>query len=103
PPPGAPPPPPGTQPYATGPYQPAYPAYQPPPTNGMAIAALISGILWFFWIGSIVALVMGYVAKQQIDASNGTQAGRGLAIAGIVLGWVGIASLALVVLGAVSS
>jgi hypothetical protein len=69
----------------------------------MAIASLICGVVWLFWVGSIIAVVMGFVAKRQIAASNGTQSGSGLATAGIVLGLIGLAILALVVLGAVSS
>lgn len=62
------------------------------------------GILWLYWVGSILALVFGYVGKGQIDRSNGWQGGRGLAIAGIVLGWIGIGTLILViVLGAAFS
>ena len=71
----------------------AYPVYQPP-TNGMSVAALVLGILGcigLIWIISpILALVFGYVSKGQIDRSGGRQGGRGFAIAGIVLGWVGI-------------
>lgn len=68
-----------------------------PVTNGLAIAALVCGILWLYWIGSILALVFGYVAKSQIDRSGGAQGGRGMAIAGIVLGWVGVAALIVVI------
>ncbi|MFL5737146.1 MAG: DUF4190 domain-containing protein [Actinomycetota bacterium] len=62
-----------------------------PRTNGMAVASLVLGILWFWWIGSILALIFGYVGKSEIERSNGRQTGRGLAIAGIVLGWIGVA------------
>lgn len=73
-------------------YQYGYAARQT--TNGMAIASLVLGILWLYWIGSILALVFGYVAKRQIDDSRGLQGGRGMAVAGIVLGWIGIGILA---------
>lgn len=77
------------------------PPYQQPSTNGMAIASMVLGILWLYWIGSILALIFGYVAKRQIDESGGRQQGRGMAIAGIALGWVGVGFLALfLVLGA---
>lgn len=66
------------------------------PTSGMAVASLVLGILWIYWVGSILALIFGYVAKSQIDASGGWQQGRGLAVAGIVLGWVGVGTLLLV-------
>lgn len=67
-------------------------------TNGLAVAALILGIVWIFWIGSVLALAFGYIAKRQIDNSNGEQAGRGLAIAGIVLGGIGVGVLLLIIL-----
>jgi Domain of unknown function (DUF4190) len=76
-------------------------------TNGLSIAALVLGIVWVWWLGSILALVFGYIAKSQIDRSSGTQSGRGMAIAGIVLGWVGVGTLVLLialgVIGAASS
>jgi hypothetical protein len=37
-----------------------------------------------------LALVFGYKARREIDASGGLQQGRGMATAGIVLGWVWI-------------
>jgi Domain of unknown function (DUF4190)/Uncharacterised protein family UPF0547 len=62
-------------------------------TNGMAVASMILGIVWLYWVGSILALVFGYIAKGQIEKSNGRETGRGMAIAGIVLGWVGVGLL----------
>ena len=67
-------------------------------TNGMAIASMVLGIVWVYGIGAILALVFGYMAKSQIDASGGTQQGRGMAIAGIVLGWIGVGLLILLFL-----
>jgi hypothetical protein len=64
-------------------------------TNGFAIAAPVLGILWMYGVGSLLALCFGYVALRQIRDSDGRQAGRGLAIAGVVLGWIGVAVLAL--------
>jgi hypothetical protein len=89
------------------PYAPIYPPVVPGPyvvpqrTNGFAIAALVLGIVWVYWIGSILALIFGYIAKGQIDRSGGAEGGRGMAIAGIVLGWIGVGILLLaLVLGA---
>lgn len=74
-----------------------------PKTNGFAIASLVLGIVWIYWIGSIIAVIFGHVAIKQIKESGDTQTGRGMAIAGLVLGYVGIAVLAffivLVVIG----
>jgi hypothetical protein len=64
----------------------------------MAIASMVLGILWIYWIGSILALIFGMVAKNQIDRAGGYEQGRGMAIAGIVLGWVGIGFLLIFIL-----
>ena len=65
----------------------------PPRTNGLAVAAMVLGIVWVYWIGSILAVIFGHVAIAQIRGSGGTQRGRGMAIAGLVLGYVGIGLL----------
>jgi hypothetical protein len=89
----------GQAPSVAGPYaQPTFFPYTPPAaqgTNGFSIAALVLGIVWLYGVGSILALVFGYVALGQVKRRGG--AGRGMAIAGVVLGWVGIAGLILVV------
>lgn len=59
----------------------------------MAIAALVCGIVFGCGVGSILALVFGYMGRSQIDASGGAQEGRGMAVAGIVLGWIGVGIL----------
>ena len=93
PPPASPPPPaPPPAPPAYG-QQPGGYGYQSTPrTNGLAIASLVLGIAQIFLciIGGILALVFGYISRRQIDESGGTQGGRGMAIAGIILGWIGI-------------
>ncbi len=64
--------------------------------SGLAIASMVLGIVWVYWVGSILALVFGYVARSHIKRSG--QRGNGMAIAGIVLGWVSIATLVLVII-----
>ena len=87
----------GQPPYPYPP-QPAMPYpyyYVPRRTNGMAIASMVCGILWIYWIGSILALIFGYIARQQIRQRG--EDGNGMAIAGIVLGWIGVATLVLMI------
>ena len=62
----------------------------PKTTNGLAIAALILGCAQFFaWIVTgIPAIICGHVALSQIKRTG--QEGRGMAIAGLVLGYVGL-------------
>lgn len=81
----------------TPPGLPPPPAYTPTPTNGFAVASLIAGI--FLCVGSIPAAILGHVALRQIARSQGAEGGRGIAIAGTILGWAGTALLALVVIG----
>ncbi len=84
------------QPAAHAQARPAEPQYlQPIPTSGKAIAALVLGILWLYWIGSILALLLGYAARDEIRRSKTPIGGGGLATAGIVLGWVGVATFAI--------
>ncbi len=75
-----------------------------PQANSRAIVSLVLGIAGIVFVPvllSIPALVVGYRARREIDASNGMQTGRGLAIAGIVCGWIGVAFGLLLVAGIV--
>jgi len=42
-------------------------------TSGMVIASLVLGILWIYWIGSIVALILGYLALREIRQNQGIE------------------------------
>jgi hypothetical protein len=62
-------------------------------TNGLAVASLILGIVgWTFCgLGSVLAIVFGFIANSQIRNSGGRQGGSGMAKAGIILGFIGVA------------
>jgi peptidyl-prolyl cis-trans isomerase B (cyclophilin B) len=83
------PPPPGYEPPPQQPYgyaqQQGYPqqyaAPMPTGTNGLAIASLICA----FFV-PIVAIILGHIALNQIKKTG--QEGRGLALAGTILGYV---------------
>ena len=97
------------QPYAQQPYgvQPQYsagyaPQYGAPtaPNNSMAVVALVAGICGFTvvpFIGSIVAVITGHMARKQIRQTG--EGGDGMAVAGLVMGWIVIA---LTVLGTIA-
>jgi len=76
-------------------YVPVY-AAPTPGTNGMAIASMILGILWVYWVGSVLAVIFGFVALNQIKKRN--ESGRGMAIAGLVLGFIGVGLLLVVLI-----
>jgi hypothetical protein len=64
-------------------------------TNGKAIASLVLSLVWVVGLTSILAVIFGFIAKREIRDSRGTQSGDGLATAGIIIGFIGIAGLAL--------
>ncbi|GAB2657286.1 DUF4190 domain-containing protein [Arenimonas aestuarii] len=73
----------------------------PRQTSALAITSLVSGLLgWTFLplVGSLVAIVTGHMARAEIQRSNGQLDGDGLAIAGLVLGWLVIAISVLTIL-----
>jgi Domain of unknown function (DUF4190) len=97
-------PPPGQQYYGPQPpyppYQQPYPPYPPyapaPPTNGLAIAALVCGVGGFVvGLSFIPAIICGHLARRQIRQTG--EQGAGLALAGLILGYVGIALFAALV------
>ncbi len=74
------------------PAAPGYGAYPPAAkTNTLAIVSLVSAIVGFVlipFIASIVAVITGHMSLNQLKQSG--EQGRGLALAGTIIGWVGI-------------
>ena len=60
------------------------------PTSGLAVAALVLGILTLFTAGltSLPAVICGHLGLSRIKRSNGAVGGTGLAITGLVMGYV---------------
>jgi peptidyl-prolyl cis-trans isomerase B (cyclophilin B) len=84
----------GQQPYGQQPQPPPYqpqgpygqapygnPVYAQPKTNGLAVAAIVCGFLF-----PILGVIFGLISLSQIRRSNGMQTGRGLALAGLIIG-----------------
>jgi hypothetical protein len=69
-------------------------------TNGLAIASLVLSLVWMAWLGSIAGIVFGHMALAQIRRSGGRQSGRSLALAGLALGYFGLLTLSLTIVGA---
>ncbi|MDA7612464.1 DUF4190 domain-containing protein [bacterium] len=77
-----------------------------PVTNGLAIASMICGILslvFFCFCGGlflgIPAVICGHLSLNQLNALGNSQQGRGMAIAGLICGYLGIAILIIMMLG----
>jgi len=74
------------------PYQPpAYPVVPRTSTNPLAGISLAFGIgqVFFPFFGAMIAVVLGHVARSQIRRTG--EQGDGLAQAGMVLGYIGVA------------
>ena len=63
--------------------------------SGLAIASLVLSIVWLGGIGAILAVIFAILALKRVAASNGRLRGKGLSIAGLVIGIVGIVGAAL--------
>ncbi|MDR5698356.1 DUF4190 domain-containing protein [Agromyces aerolatus] len=103
------PPPPPAQPAAPSYGQPAQPGYGQPgygqpgygsayatapakKTNVLAIVSLvasIAGIVIFWFIGSVAGIICGHISMSQIKKTG--EEGRGLAVAGLIVGYIGLA------------
>lgn len=109
-------------PWARGPVPPpaaSVPGYPPPhavataapSTNGFAVASLVMGIVGFFLfgVGGLLAIIFGHVGRRQIRRFPGSQAGSGLALAGLILGYLQVfgvvifATLTVIALGSTSN
>jgi len=71
-----------------------YPSYPPGSrTSTLAIISLIGGITgWSIlpFLGSIVAVITGHMAQSEIKKSGGTLTGKGMATAGLILGYLAL-------------
>lgn len=68
------------------------PTYRP--TSTTAVVSLISGLLgWTLLplLGSVVAIITGHIARSEIRRNPESLQGDGLAVAGLILGYAGIA------------
>ena len=64
-----------------------------PSTSTLAVASLVSGILIFATLfAALPAIICGHLALRRIRQSAGSLAGRGLARAGLVLGYLVVVS-----------
>ena len=74
-----------------------YPVVAAPPTNGLAIAAMVVSILGAlglcgYGLGGylgVVGAIMGHVARRQIRERG--ENGDGMALAGVIVGWIAFA------------
>jgi len=68
----------------------APPSIGEPETSGKAIASLICGICFFIFPAAVAAIILGHLSISEINRSLGRLKGRGMATAGLVLGYGGV-------------
>lgn len=83
----------GSPDYAFAPATTPYASVGGPPstTSAKAIASLVLSLLWFCGVGSLVAVILGHLARGDIKRSQGRVGGLGVATAGLVIGYLGLA------------
>ena len=69
-------------------------------TSGKAIASLVLSLLWIYGLGSLLAVIFGHIARTEIKNSKGRLTGGGLALAGLIIGYL---SLGAVVIGIIAA
>jgi hypothetical protein len=60
-------------------------------TSGFAVASLVLSIVWLAGFGSLLGAIFGVVALREIRRAPGQVRGQGLALAGLVIGVLGLA------------
>lgn len=70
-------------------------------TNTLAVISILAALFWVFWLGSVIALVCGLLARKQIRENGNVERGDGLALAGIILGGLELIPLAFIILVAI--
>jgi type IV pilus assembly protein PilA len=76
------------QPFPAGPVQ----------TSGKALASLVCGIFFFVFPASVAAIILGHLSLSEIRKSAGRLGGHGLAMAGLILGYLGVAMIPLILI-----
>ena len=59
---------------------------------------MVLGITLISGLGSFLAVIFGHVALNQLKQPDNRQGGRGMAIAGLILGYIGIGFVAFAII-----
>lgn len=79
-----------------------YMQVQSQPTNSMALTSMILGLLGLFValiFTAIPAVICGHIARKEIRTSGGLQTGDGMALTGLITGYLVIVLTILMVIG----
>jgi type IV pilus assembly protein PilA len=71
-------------------------------TSGKAIGSLVCGFFFVFPPSAILAVIMGHLSLSEIRRSAGRLGGKGVAIAGLVLGYAGLSFIPILIIAAIA-
>lgn len=73
-------------------------------TSGLAIGSLVCGILAFVSAGltGLPAVIMGHMSLSRIKSSAGALGGKGMAIAGLIMGYFGFCLIGIAILASLA-
>jgi hypothetical protein len=77
---------------------PVQPAICPAQSSGKALASLVFGLFFFVFPAAVVAIVFGHLSLSEIRKSAGRLTGHGMAMAGLILGYIGVAIVPIVLI-----
>jgi len=69
-----------------------------PETSPKALASLVAGLLFFVPFAFVVAIIFGHISLSEIRKSAGRLKGEGIAMAGLVLGYLWLAGVPIVLI-----
>jgi len=66
--------------------------------SGKAVASLTCGFLFFFFPAALAAIILGHLSLADIRKSAGRLKGHGIAVGGLVLGYLGVVMIPLLLI-----
>lgn len=73
-----------------------------PRTSGKAIASLILGFFSLLLPAAVGAIILGHISRSEIRRSAGRLKGSGMALAGLILGYVWISAIPVLIIAAIA-
>jgi type II secretory pathway pseudopilin PulG len=70
----------------------------PVQTSGKGLASLVCGVFFLVFPASVAAIILGHLSLSEIRKSAGRLGGHGMAMAGLILGYLGVAMIPLILI-----
>lgn len=73
-----------------------------PETSGKAIASMVLGFFSFIFPAGVLAVVFGHISRSEIHRSGGRLKGEGMGLAGLIMGYMGVAIFPILIIAAIA-